>query len=246
MPEHAYIFHCTEGKDGNKPFNWTLPKLTLGSGDGCSCSEKMISCLRTAQVEDESPWLMRQWDPCTTIPMTGTLWRNSPMAGHQMQQSRQAMLKLPPLALSEDISFCSYSSRRGFPGFLTALGGGDTKENLEDALGNWKAIQQMAMHYSAQDERLSFVAKWVVIMACKQTSEARAKTDAPGPSFEPITFHGSNDGPGPTLSLSYPVPLATQKGDVLQVSLTAPNSVLSIKARGPSEGPKMTLCCAPR
>ena len=38
----------------------------------------------------------------------------------------------------------------------------------------------MAMHYSAQDERLSFVAKWVVIKACKQTAEARAKDDAPG------------------------------------------------------------------
>ena len=42
--EHAYIFHCTEGKDGGKPFNWTLPKLTCGSRDGYSCSEKMISC----------------------------------------------------------------------------------------------------------------------------------------------------------------------------------------------------------
>ena len=40
----------------------------------------------------------------------------------------------------------------------------------------------MAMHYSAQDERLSFVAKWVVIMACKQTAEARARDDAPGAS----------------------------------------------------------------
>ena len=97
-----------------------------------------------------------------------------------MQQSRQAMLKLPPLAQSEDISVCSYSSRRGFPGLLTAIGGGDTKEKLEDAIGNWKAMQQMAMHYSAHDERLSFVAKWVVIMACKQTAEARAKNDASG------------------------------------------------------------------
>jgi hypothetical protein len=52
---------------------------------------------------------------------------------------------------------------------------------------------------------------------------------------EPWKVIGSNDGPGPTLSLSYPVPLATQKGDVLQVSLTAPNSVLSIKARGTKE-----------
>ena len=113
-------------------------------------------------------------------PMTGTLWRNSPMTGHQMQQSGQAMLKLPPLNLTDGIDFCSYASRRAFPGLLTALGGGDTKEKLEDALGKWKAIQQMAMHYSAQDERLSFVAKWSVIMACRQTSEARAKTDAPG------------------------------------------------------------------
>ena len=126
------------------------------------------------------PWLMSQWDPCTTNPMTGTSWRNSPLTGNQMQQCRQAMLKLPPLALSEDISFCSYSGRRGFPGLLTALGGGDAKEKLEDALGNWKAMQQMAMHYSAHDERLSFVAKWVVIMACKQTATARAKTDASG------------------------------------------------------------------
>ena len=134
----------------------------------------------TCKMDDESPWLMRQWDPCTTNPMTGTSWRNSPLIGNQMQQCRQAMLKLPPLALSEDISFCSYSGRRGFPGLLTALGGGDTKEKLEDALGNWKAMQQMAMHYSAHDERLSFVAKWVVIMACKQTATARAKTDASG------------------------------------------------------------------
>ena len=83
------------------------------------------------------------------------------------------------MALSEDISVCSYSSRRVFPGLLTAIGGGDTKEKLEDALGNWKSIQQMAMHYSAQDERLSFVANWVV-MACKQAAEARAKNDASG------------------------------------------------------------------
>ena len=38
----------------------------------------------------------------------------------------------------------------------------------------------MAMHYSAQDERLSFVAKWIVIMACKQAAESRASTDAAG------------------------------------------------------------------
>ena len=61
--EHAFIFHCKEGRDGSKPFNWALPKVTWGSGDGYSCSEKMISCLRTDQVEDESPWLLRQWDP---------------------------------------------------------------------------------------------------------------------------------------------------------------------------------------
>ena len=36
------------------------------------------------------------------------------------------------------------------------------------------------MRYSAQDERLSFVAKWIVIMACRQTSEARPKTDTSG------------------------------------------------------------------
>ena len=36
------------------------------------------------------------------------------------------------------------------------------------------------MHYSAQDERLSFVATWIVITACRQTSEARAKTDTAG------------------------------------------------------------------
>ena len=140
----------------------------------------MISCLRTSLVEGESPWLMRQWDRCTTNPVTGTSWRNSPLTGHQMPKCKQNMLKLPPLSLSRDISVCAYSSRRGFPGLLTAIGSGDTKEKLEDALGNWKAIQQMVMHYSAQDERLSFVAKWVVIMACKQTAEARARDDAPG------------------------------------------------------------------
>ena len=53
--EGAYIFHCTEGKDGSKPFNWILAKLTGGSGDGYSCSEKMISCLRTDKVDDEFP-----------------------------------------------------------------------------------------------------------------------------------------------------------------------------------------------
>ena len=41
-------------------------------------------------------------------------------------------------------------------------------------------MSQMAMHYSAHDERLSVVAKWVVITACKQTAEARAKNDASG------------------------------------------------------------------
>ena len=102
------------------------------------------------------------------------------MTGHQMQLCRQMMLKLPPLSLSEGMTMCAYSSRRGFPGLLTAIGGGDSKEKLEDALGNWKTMQQMAMHYSAQDERLSFVAKWVVIMACKQTAKSRASTDAPG------------------------------------------------------------------
>ena len=82
-----------------------------------------------------------------------------------MQQSSINMLRFPPLSLYEDISVCSYSSRRGFPGLLTAIGGGDTKEKLEDALGNWKSIQQMAMHYSAQDERLSFVPKRLVQVA---------------------------------------------------------------------------------
>jgi len=38
--ENACIFHCIEGKDGSKPFNWILPKLTWASGKGYECSEK--------------------------------------------------------------------------------------------------------------------------------------------------------------------------------------------------------------
>ena len=85
------------------------------------------------------------------------------MTGHQMQLCRQMMLKLPPLSLSEGMTMCAYSSRRGFPGLLTAIRE-DSKEKVEDALGNWKTMQQMAMHYSAQDERLSFVAKWLSLI----------------------------------------------------------------------------------
>ena len=60
------------------------------------------------------------------------------MTGHQMQKSREAMLKLPPLNLEEGIDFCSYASRRAFPGLLTALGGCKRDEQFDDALGNWK------------------------------------------------------------------------------------------------------------
>ena len=121
--EHAHTFHCVEGKDASKPFNWTLPKLTWGSGNGYACSEKMMTCTRTKQSTKESPWLLASWDPCITNPVTGATWGDSPMTGNQMQKSREAMLKLRPLNLEEGIDFCSYASRRAFPGLLTALGG---------------------------------------------------------------------------------------------------------------------------
>ena len=78
-----------------------------------------------------------------------------------MQNSREAMMKLPPLNLREGIDFCSYASWRTFPGLITTLGGGMENEEFEKALGNWKTKQQMEMHFSAHDERLSFAAKHI-------------------------------------------------------------------------------------
>ena len=117
-----------------------------------------MSCLRTTYPEDESPWLLAQWDPCTTDPSTGTSWRNRPMSGHHMKKSRETMMKLPPLNLREGIDFCSDASRRNFPGLITTLGVGKENEEFEKALGNWKTKQQMEMHCSAHDERLLFAA----------------------------------------------------------------------------------------
>ena len=89
-------------------------------------------------------------------------------------------MKLPPLNLRESIDFFSYASRRTFPGLITTLGGGKENEESEKALGNWKTEQQMEMHYSALDERLSFAAKHIIIEACKQTARARAAADPTG------------------------------------------------------------------
>ena len=50
------------------------------------------------------------------------------MTSHQMQKSREAMLRLFPLNLKEGIDFCSYANRRAFPGLFTALGGGKRDE----------------------------------------------------------------------------------------------------------------------
>ena len=69
--EHAYIFHCIEGKDASKPFNWTVPKATWGEGNGYKCSETMMSCLRTTHLEDESPWLLAQWTHAQLTPQRG-------------------------------------------------------------------------------------------------------------------------------------------------------------------------------
>ena len=90
-------------------------------------------------------------------------------------------MKLPPLNLGEGIDFCSYASRTTFPGLITTLGGGKENEEFEKALGDWKKKQQMEMHYSALDERLSLAATHIIIKACRVTARARAATDPTGP-----------------------------------------------------------------
>ena len=82
--EHFEMFHCIEGKPRGKPFDWIMPKATLGPGDGYKSMSKVMAVIRRTPSEDEEPYLIRQFSPCTTKPMQATEWVEKKMSNYQM------------------------------------------------------------------------------------------------------------------------------------------------------------------
>ena len=92
---HGYVFVKNKGK----PFPLVLPKETWGAGDGYKSMLVSMSSLRTSFNEDEDPFLMSQFGPCTTVPFSATTWRSAPMSSYQMARAREAIMRPPPPVL---------------------------------------------------------------------------------------------------------------------------------------------------
>ena len=130
--EHAWLFHCVQGKDKSKPFNWVIPALTSAGTQGAF---NMISAVRAVPPEGEDPWLIPQFGPNTADPMAATHWRNTKMTGSQMARGRQNLLKEYPMNARYQMSSFSYASRRAGSNLL-ALG---APAVIRTAHGNWKS-----------------------------------------------------------------------------------------------------------
>ena len=62
----AWIFHCVQGKDNSKPYDWVIPRRTM-SGD--TVSLKLMSVVRLRKSPDEQPYL-----PVGTLHRRSSEW----------------------------------------------------------------------------------------------------------------------------------------------------------------------------
>ena len=168
--DHGWIFHCVKGKDKGKPYDWFLPVRTI-SGD--TVSKKMMSVIRHRSSDKEAPWLLPQWGPCTTKPLSGEYWRDAPLSPTQMKLVRLALMELPPLNSRIRLDCCSYAARRAGSGVLGFL---DASSAMRLALGNWKVAEEvlrsgsaMPNNYTENRLQLSAVAKFVVAESVRLT-----------------------------------------------------------------------------
>ena len=167
---HGWLFHCIRGKDRSKPYDWVLPSRTIS---GNTVSTKIMEVVRAGCRED--PWLLSQWGPCTTNPLTGTYWRNTPLSPTQMKEIRLAIMALPPLASKIKLDCCSYAARRAGSGVLGFL---NASSILRLAFGNWKdsaekskAGTAMPDNYTENKLQLSYASKYLVNESIRLTIE---------------------------------------------------------------------------
>ena len=159
----SWIFHCFQGKDKSKPFDWVIPDRTIS---GSQVSHKMMQFIRKRPQEGEPPWLIPQWGSCTEDPTTGQYWRNKAQSPTQMKEGRKRTMRLPPLCSKIELDCCSYVARRAGSGVLAFL---DASPMLRNAFGNWKEHTEVKKQGSVMPDRyfenqlqLSFVSKYLV------------------------------------------------------------------------------------
>ena len=168
--DHAWIFHCVKGKDKGKPYDWVLPHRTFS---GSKVAHKIMSVVRKNQLKGEKPFLLRQWHPCTTNPLTGEYWREVPLSPTQLKLARQFLMRLPPLNSKIDLDCCSYAARRAGAGILALL---NATSLLRNAFGNWRDATEikkqgsdMPNNYTEPKLQVSFAAKYLVAESVRRT-----------------------------------------------------------------------------
>ena len=164
---HAWIMHCIQGKDKSKPYDWAIPKNSIG---GTQCAHKMMSVTRLTPPQGEQPWPLGQWGPNTTDPMTGDFWRNKPIAPHQLKKAHQRLMREYPLCAKFDMECCAYQARRIGPSFLTQL---NVAGPLRTAFGNWKDKDIMPDHYTETKLQISMKAKHLIVTAIQNTIKSK-------------------------------------------------------------------------
>ena len=60
--DNAWLFHCVQGRDKSKPFNWVIPAMTTAGLQGAL---NMMKVVRATPPEGEDPWLIPQFGPNT-------------------------------------------------------------------------------------------------------------------------------------------------------------------------------------
>jgi hypothetical protein len=132
-----------------------------------------MKAIRVRKSEEDLPWLLPQWGPCTTDPLSGEYFRDVPMSPTQMKEGRIVVMSLPPLCSKVKLDCCSYAMRRvgsGVLGFLNA------SSLLRLAFGNWKdsaevvrSGSQMPDNYTENKLQISFASKFLVAESIRKT-----------------------------------------------------------------------------
>ena len=173
--KHAWMFHCIAGKDRSKPFDWVIPEANIS---GSATSHKLMTVVRGVNPslvapDEGEPWLLPQWYPNTTDPITGVGWRNKPISPTQMKMSKARLCQEHPLNSSFLMDAASYASRRAGPGVLGLV---SAKGHIRNAFGNWKEAElvkqersNMPDNYTEQQLIISFEAKYLVAEVIRRT-----------------------------------------------------------------------------
>ena len=153
----------------------------------------MMRVVRAEPPEGEDPWLIPQFGPNTTDPMSATHLRNTKKSCVQMSRGRQNLLKEYPMHARFNMSACSYASRRAGSNPLALMGASSA---IRNAHGNWKAEglhKAMADVYTEEKDVVSAKAKVLVALSIQLAIKRLNRTDFRWGDIPPVVPQADRD-----------------------------------------------------